>query len=280
MVRLEVSWRIRTNPVVIGQNLELFCNTTKIDCSDCASQWRLDNRLLTFYDRAVNPEKFDVVHAHDGFTLIIKNLSYDHIHRNYECSYNFHRHTQNLTLPHNYEHHPAPDTVNSTHTADEISLQVNILFAAVRPVPVCYAYLNGKNLSSAMETYIVSKERFYEATVTLNHTFVDDTCNGKLLVHCLTGGKNETYIDTFLDLGCEDVTTTASSLSTAIIVAVALSVILLIVTLIVIVLLCIYRRRKKSTKKTKSNIFTNAERTCLNIRNEDIKDLPKDACLL
>lgn len=97
-----VSWEIDTNPVVIGEDLKLYCRTTE-PCMACSSRWTLGTQILSYYDRVIDDNKYTVSMDKWGSTLTIKNFGLNDVNKYYKCSIEFNSFARNLTLPETFE---------------------------------------------------------------------------------------------------------------------------------------------------------------------------------
>lgn len=97
IVLFSVYWEVKTNPIIFGKDVYLFCHLPRNFSMDSSRQWKSGSSLLSFDEGPIDVNKYAGILDTDGFTLIIKYFAVEDFRRSYTCSYGFDKYTQILT---------------------------------------------------------------------------------------------------------------------------------------------------------------------------------------
>lgn len=100
-----VNWQIFNPPIVFGQDVVLFCNTSLAEnCCTNTATWMKGFAVIVHNAASTDFSKYIEEKRSDGFLLIIKNFDEDDIHQQYTCLYDFYSYSAVLLIDrHNFK---------------------------------------------------------------------------------------------------------------------------------------------------------------------------------
>lgn len=195
-------WKIKTNPVVFGGDVELHCSGDSVICRRfCIKRWNGGSlgALIAFDNNTLDSSKYKAVIEQDSYNLIIKNFSRNDVNVTYGCAIGFKSYKRHLGMDANFEYHPTNNAIKAKYDIDENStLILGVEFQEVHPTPNCSVLFNGRNLTSKLKVNVQESHVFKKVLVRLRHK-LDHTCiAGELHMDCYIGKKHFGIIKTYI----------------------------------------------------------------------------------
>lgn len=100
-----VNWQISNPPIVFGQDVVLFCNTSLAEnCCTNTATWMKGFDVIVHHGTSTDYSKYIQEKKSYGFLLIIKNFDEEDINQQYTCLYDFFSYSAVLRIDrHNFK---------------------------------------------------------------------------------------------------------------------------------------------------------------------------------
>ena len=94
-----VNWKPEEIPIVFGEKVTLFCNTSEVDGVDrLKTTWMQNTDVVVHRGVSLRPSKFAEQEESDGSSLIIINTNTEDLMANYTCLADIYRFEAKLEL--------------------------------------------------------------------------------------------------------------------------------------------------------------------------------------
>lgn len=210
-----VFWEILSDPIVFGESVTLYCNTSSVQyaCTleQCTRRWYGGQiqSLLSSNSFTVDKSKYEMHEDSNGFSLVIKDFNEDDANISYSCTYGFYNDKKILQLANDFEIQPVNETTDiRQYIGNGSILNVQVDFKKVHPAPSCSIFLNRENVSSMLIKKQHKEGIFYHVTLDFQHNVEPNNCMGKIKLECTIGTRNRTVVSrnlgTFCSVGNSD----------------------------------------------------------------------------
>ncbi|XP_052074625.1 uncharacterized protein LOC127712279 isoform X2 [Mytilus californianus] len=185
-----VTWNMKTNPAIIGNNVILECVIfgEEHSCDEYPRQWYggVNYGLLCEDGMCRNNKKYKELNISSCiYRLVIHNFTEQDLNQNYTCSYGIFNERKGLTLKDGpFELQPSNESVHKTIQISDDSISVHLEMSKVYPMPSCTFSYEDANTTEYVKKSVETVGSFFK--VNFNYT-ITDKCEGKIMISCTTG---------------------------------------------------------------------------------------------
>ncbi|CAC5425100.1 unnamed protein product [Mytilus coruscus] len=184
----DVVWGITDLPIIFGENVTLFCNTTSIQ--ENRVTWMKESDVIVHHGLVFYRSKFAEYSVSEGSSLTIINTNENDFGVSYTCIADIFSFDSMLEL--NVSNYIVLPSRNDTYISWSSSSRTNptIYFARIFPIPNCQILHNADIIPQLPMSKSHRNGYFYNVTVNFGNPSEVEKCDGYIEIECnLTNRK-------------------------------------------------------------------------------------------